>query len=224
MTFEFLGSILAGVAANLIARAVKAAREWREARRKLKEAEEVRFQAALAADSLLALGGYLDGPIGSFLVTEYADNPRVKERVNTFLARLEQYVGTTSGFPEATEAPAVLQPGPEVADLEFGGVEARLQEGRPWDALAALRRIIEKRLTSYAVQHDIRLPERPGAGRVLQVLRQHQLLPENAAASLRYAIDVANRGVHGLEVSSDEVFDALRHAKRALAAIEPGLR
>jgi hypothetical protein len=221
MTFEFLGSILAGIAANLIATAVKAAREWRHAKRKLKEAEEVRFQAVLAADSLLELGGYLDGPIGSFLVTEYADNAKVKDRVNTFLARLEQYVGTTREIPKSVEAPAALEPGPEVADFELVGVETRLQEGRPWDALAALRRIIERRLMSFARQRDVRLPEHPGAGRLLQVLRQRELLPESAAASLRYAIEIANRGVHGLEVAADEVFEALRHAKRALAAIEP---
>jgi len=138
MSFEFINSILAGLAVGLGTAGIQAVREWLDARRKLKEAEETRFQTALASDSLVELGGYLDGPIGSFLVAEYVDNPTVKQRVNSFLARLEEFVGKTSEVPQEAEAPAALELGPEPIRRELEDVEIRLQEGRPWDALALL--------------------------------------------------------------------------------------
>ena len=156
----------------------------------------------------------------SFLVAEFADNPTVKQRVNIFLARLEEFVGKTGEVPQKSKAPAMVERGPEPIRRELDGVEVRLQEGRPWDALALLRRDIERRLMAIAREHELRVPEKAGAGRLLQLLLQRQLLPNDVAMSLRYAIDVANRGVHGLDVSTNEALEALQHARRALAAIE----
>jgi hypothetical protein len=99
MIAELLSSAVAGLVASLLTTALRAVQAWRDARRKLREAEISEFQDALNSDSLSSLGGYLDGPIGSFLVTEYADNAAVKARVNTFLARLEQFVGKRPADP-----------------------------------------------------------------------------------------------------------------------------
>lgn len=220
MTFEFIASIVAAFAVNVVAKAIQLISEWRDARRKLKEAEETRFYAALEADSLTELGRYLDGPVGSFLVSEYADNPKVKHRVNTFLARLEEFVGKAGEVARYPQIPvSVIEAIPEATRGELQDVETRLQEGRPWDALALLRRKIERRLLKIAREHDLRLPEKPGAGRLLQLLLRHKLVPSDVGTSLRYAIDVANRGVHGLDVSTTEAFEALQHAQRALAAV-----
>lgn len=223
MISELITSVIAGIGVNGLIEAIRFLHERRNAKLKLLEAEESRFHAVLTSDSLEELGGYLDDVIGSFLVTEYSDNPAVKERVNTFLARLEEFVGKTTEISKPESPPALLE---ELSfratpNSELRMVEERLLAGQTWDGLAALRRTIERELLSFAENLQVKLPKWPGAGRLLRVLRQEGVISDDAAASLRYAIDIANRGVHGLDVTGDEAFDALRHAIRGLTYIEP---
>jgi hypothetical protein len=220
MNFEIIAA-LAGAATSLVSVAIKKITDWYRERQKLREAEDIRFEAALASDSLEVLGGYLDTTIGQFLVVEYAENREVRERVNKFLARLEDYVGKTSEVPTKHEYPKpdVLRTSRAI-DPELHVVEIRLQEGLAWDALATLRRIIETRLVEFAKRRQIKLPDRTGAGRMLQLLHSRGDMPDETVQSLRYAIEIANRGVHGLDVSMEEALQAFQYAQRGLAMLQ----
>jgi hypothetical protein len=127
--------------------------------------------------------------------------------------------------------PGELEPGREpapptgpapaegVANDELSVVEAKLAEGTPWDALATLRRMIEMRLQDLARRHDVQLPERVGAGKLLDLLRRNQIVPDGIARSLRYSIEVANKAIHGFDVGIEEADEAIRHARLALSEL-----
>jgi hypothetical protein len=218
---DFIAPIVTGIVANALVHAFKLMSEWREARKKLHAADKEAFQAALASGSLSSLGSYLDKSLGPFLVTEYANNSEVKSRVDLFLARLQEYVGSSGEVKQEAEpapptAPKSVATG---ANDELSVVEDKLAEATPWDALATLRRMIEMRLSDLAKQHNLPLPERSGAGRILEVLRRSQIVPDGLARSLRYAIEVANRAIHGFEVSIYEADEAIRHVRFALSEL-----
>jgi hypothetical protein len=219
---EFIiAPILSGLLANGLVHAFKQISEWREARKKLHAADKEEFQAALASESLRSLGSYLDKSLGPFLVTEYANNAEVKSRVDLFLARLQEYVGSSGEVkPEPEPAPPTApKSGSSAANDELSVVEEKLAEATPWDALATLRRMIEVHLSDLAKQHNIQLPKRSGAGRMLEVLRRNQIVPDGLARSLRYAIEVANGAIHGFDVSIYEAHEAIRQARFALSEL-----
>jgi hypothetical protein len=58
---------------------------------------------------------------------------------------------------------------------------SKLAEGTPWDALATLRRMIEMHLQDLARRHDVQLPERIGAGKLLDLLRRNRIVPDGTA-------------------------------------------
>src|SRR5205823_154483 len=121
-------------------------------------------------------------------------------RVNSFVARLEDFVGKPEDIPREPATPPPVEAVREI-DPTLQDVQRRIERGAIWDGLALLRRTIEANLRLLAHRGDVEVPERIGAGRMLSLLRQRQVIPEDVERNLRYAIDVANRGVHGLEVS-----------------------
>jgi hypothetical protein len=209
-------SVAAAIFGNIAASVVRAIKSFVEARRKLAEVKETQFASALNSDSLKVLGAYLDGPIASFAVKEYAHNRDVRERVNTFLARLEDFVGARDEPRESLATPEARPLPPELADPELARIETQIEEGHLWDALAALRRTIELRLAGLASEHGVAKGPGQGAGRLLSVLSQRGIIAPDLAEGLRYAVNVANRGVHGLDVTTDETVSALAVASRAL--------
>lgn len=220
MPINLLIALLSGLGAATVAELVKALTNWYEARQKLQLADEQSFRNALASDSLSELGGYLDNAIGKFSIGEYSQNRRVRSRVNDFVSRLEDYVGTREELtsPEV-EPPPKAERVFGAIDSELDAVESRIQQGAIWDGLSALRRIVERRLTTIASQNGITLPERLGAGRMLRFLHQRELVPNDALGELKFAIDVANRGVHGLDVENDEALEALQSARSAFSRL-----
>lgn len=220
MPINLLIALLSGLGASTAAEVAKAIKSWYDARQKLRLADEQSFRNALASDSLSELGRYLDNAIGEFSIGEYSQNRRVRSRVNNFFSRLEDYVGKREEVtsPQVTPPPKA-EPVVGAIDSELDAVESRIQRGAIWDGLSALRRIIEKRLITLASQNGITLPERLGAGGILRFLHQRELLSNDVLQELRFAIDVANRGVHGLDVGSDEAFEALQNARAAFSRL-----
>jgi hypothetical protein len=221
MTRQFVYSALAGIAVNLLFATVAAGKRWLEAQKKIKQINEERFRDALASESLAKLGSYLDTAVGNFSVAEYTENPAARERVNAFFAKLQDFVGLPEAIKEKREAPAPTEPLiTPIPDVDLQKVEARIEQGALWDALAALRRTIEIRLIDLARQRGMSIPTHPGAGRLVRLLKEREVLSDDVAKSLQYAIEVANRGVHGLEVNTDEATMALRQAQTALRRLE----
>ena len=220
MIWELGFSVVAALLGNAAATLLRAIRASLEARRKLEDVKEVQFAAAINSGSLKVLGSYLEGPIASFKVKEYADNPDVRERVNAFFARLEDFVGARGEARDYIAAPQLASLPPKLNDPELARVESQIEEGHLWDALAGLRRTIEIRLAALAVRYGISVGPGHGAGRLATILHQRGIIPTAVAEDLRYAIHVANRGVHGIEVNAEETVSALAAAARALEQLE----
>jgi hypothetical protein len=221
MSSQLLYGVLAGIAVNVLFVTAASLKRRIEARKKIKEVNEERFRDALASESLATLGSYLDTAVGDFSVAEYAENTAARTRVNAFLVKLQDFVGLSEEAAEQREPlvpPEPLQvPAP---DFDLQKVESRIEQGALWDALAALRRTIEIRLIDLARRRGLSIPPQPGAGRLLRLLRERQVLSEDAAKSLQYAIEIANRGVHGVDVTTDEAIAALRQAQTTLGKLE----
>lgn len=218
---ELISSIVAGVVANAVYSACRFARNWNVAKAKLKIAERQDFEHALASESLDHLGSYLDKSVGQFLLSEYAQNDTIRERVDLFMTKLQQYVGLEDEVPPRP-GKKPLEPkqiGRARVDEEFKLVEESLFSGPIWDGLASLRRLIEVRLRSLAEERKVNLPTRAGAGTMVQGLQRAEVLPSGVTEALLYAIDVANRGIHGVKVRVDERDEAYRQAQFALAKL-----
>jgi len=221
MISPWIFGILSGAAVNLLALGLRKLLELKKRRKQLEAADEKRFQAVLESDSLKELGGYLDSAVGQFGVRDFAENEKVRERVTTFLGRLEDFVGLPEAVSAKPEKPVQEEPIQlPLADSELEKVEMRIEQGELWDALATLRRAIEIRLTNFARDRGVRIPSQPGAGRLVRLLIEREVLPPDVGKSLEYAIQVANRGVHGAEVGSDEAIFALRQTLRGLNRLE----
>jgi hypothetical protein len=221
MNSPLIYGVLGGVAINLLFWAAASLKRFIDARKKIEEINQERFRQALASESLATLGSYLDTALGNFSVAEYAENTEARTRVNVFLSKLQDFVGLSEGLAEKRELGVPPEPlHAPVPDLDLQKVESRIEQGALWDALAALRRTIEVRLIDLARERGLTIPSQPGAGRVLRLLREREVLPEEAAKNLQYAIEIANRGVHGVEVTTDEAIAALRQAQAGLLKSE----
>jgi hypothetical protein len=219
MSFNFWVPLLSGILGVLLAAAIDRTLGRIDARRKLRAADEQRFQSALNSDSLDELGHYLDDVIGNFSTSQYAENPKVRTRVNSFVARLEDFVGKPQDIPPEPAMPPHVEVVQDI-DPTLQDVQRRIERGAIWDGLALLRRTIEANLRLIAHRNAVEVPERIGAGRMLSLLRQRQVIPEDVERNLRYAIDVANRGVHGLEVSPGEASEAVQEASNAFSKLK----
>lgn len=214
--------LLSGVAASLLGTAARELFNWYRARRKLQAAVEAQFQEALASDSLKALGDYLDNAVGQFSVAEYGNSEAVRRRVNMFLARVEEFVGKTEDVREVatshTTSPRAVSR--EAApDQEFQAIEERVLSGAVWDGLAQLRRVIEQRLRELAMQRGVAQPERPGASRLVELLRRNEIGSDDSWMPLQQAIAVCNRAVHGLDVSTSEAMEVVQMSRHALESL-----
>jgi hypothetical protein len=215
LALSLLSSIL-----SILITFVSALRYRSETRRKLAAAKEAEFKAVMASNSLEQLGQYMDEVIGQFLIIEYASDPTVQKRVDSFVKRIQGFVGTVDEIPPAPSEPK--HPGgvdtihDEYLPQDLVPVLQAIRVGQVWNGLALMRRILEEHLRQFARRREVELPSRAGAGRMVQVLASREALDPDTAASLRFAIDIANRAVHGEEVSMEAAETAVRQAVFAL--------
>ncbi len=216
----WLVALSSAAATNLLVFGVRKSVGLYRKREQLRVADEQRFKAALDSDSLRELGSYLDRALGKFSIRDYAEDAEVRTRVTTFLDRLEEFVGRSTEIVQKPTAPPVetQPPAPRLPGL--ARIETRMEAGEIWDGLAALRRLVEARLLDYARNRQVELPKRPGAGRMVQILQQKRQIPPETAERLQFVIDVANRGVHGLQVTTQEALKALAETQIAFVDLD----
>jgi hypothetical protein len=188
-------------------------------RKKLKAAEEARFQVVLESNSISELGSYLDEVIGKFQIREYGENDTIRNRVNAYLEKIQDLVGTRE---DIQQEPKIKKPPPLPAQFmeelpsEFRSVYTELQTGEPWNALAKLRRIVEGKLFDLASGYDIKIIKRYGAGNILKILAERNLIGRKTVERLRFAIGLSNKAIHGEDVSFEDAEMAIRQAGLAL--------
>jgi len=205
-------SALGGLAAALQFTASRVS--WRKARAATQEVlYDAAISEALDADQIRVLGTYLEERLGSITIAEYSADTATRARVSLFVSRISQFLEQPEN-ESPTEAPAILRP-QEAGATEFEEVEEMILSERVWDGLARLRRTIEIRLRELAnesVTHAASI----GAGQLLKELIKLELVRPDAVVYLKYAISVANRGVHGVDVSVGEALEALWAASSGL--------
>ena len=213
-------SIFAAVL-SLLAVILSAAWASQAVKAKLEAAEETRFQQIVESNRLEVLGKYLDDTIGKFTVNEYANNSTVAVRVDRLLARVREYVGSYDDVSAEEPLEEVPETAPDDRELppEFAPIIEELRTGETWNALARLRRHIETSLREIAIQSGISEQHTKSAGHMTRLLMQRDVLSPSLAKMLRYAIDVSNRAVHGIDVSIDQAEEAIEIAARVLKDI-----
>jgi len=186
-------------------------------REKLKAGESIFFSALLFSNDLSSLSNYLSEKLGKFTVFEYAENEDVSHRVDSVLSKLIGYVGSSDELSR-TEEPVLPKNLKYTREREpvFEDIERVLEEGETWNALAQLRHYIEISLRQFALNWDPKPLDISSAGRLIIFLDNRNLISPNSANFLRYAIAVANRGIHGHELRYDV-------ARKAISSAEIGL-
>ncbi|MFD7160031.1 hypothetical protein ACFV9C_35955 [Kribbella sp. NPDC059898] len=187
---------------------VVAARRRRQDRARLTDAAQL---SAVNSADIETLGRYLFDDIGAVRVSDVVTNDDVRGRTLRAFSRLTTFIGTEPPA-EAGEAPAT----PAASQLsidELSTAREQILRGEVWNGLALMRRHLE--LTIRASHPE--LGERMGAGQLIGAAAQLGALSEDAAGSLRYAVKVANRAIHGEPVDPDE-------ALRAIDSADYGLR
>lgn len=224
-SFANVISLLAAVAG--IISAVATVWAERRARRELTSATaavgEDRANVALTSNDLETFGTYLYEQLGRVTLDNYARDSRVRERLDHVVRRVAEFVepeGERQRDSDKTAATADMPVwSPEILYLiqrhALGNAEGAVREGNVWNGLAELRRQIEVRLRQFAQIHDLPA-ERVGARRLLNSLIARKAIPEDSRALFEYAINVANRGVHGEEVSTHEALAAIVAGAQAL--------
>ena len=188
-------------------------------RKKLRAAKETRFQVVLESNSISELGSYLDEVIGKFQIREYGENETIRNKVNAYLEKIQDFVGTREEIqlePTIKQPPPLAAPFMEELPSQFQSVYTELQTGEPWNALAKLRRIVEGRLFDLASTYDIKIMKRYGAGNILKILAERNLVDPKTVERLRFAIGLSNKAIHGENVSFEDAEMAIRQAGLAL--------
>lgn len=206
--FAFILSVSQGVVAQ---------REKQRVKKTRQRLSKTATGSVLQDPTLSELGRYIFQDVGSVTVRDYIRDDQLHGELPETLESIRRYL----------ELPSEDQQGPEhtqARDRTPGGLErhdvpdfvlARIEEGDYWTALAWLRTQIERSLREFAHAHDLHVPEKVGARSLLSLLRGEQLISDDIAEPLDYAIRVANRGVHGLDVSLSETEEAILVAWQA---------
>jgi hypothetical protein len=201
---------------------------WRDAKDAARSLEEEATEAALNSNDLDTLGAYVYRNLGAVTLDNYARNEVVQKRLDSVAHRVAQFV-SPEGDPNERDEP--LQAAPVGTDAPTSTIsalatkhglhnaEAEIRSGNLWNGLAELRRVLETRFREIAAAHDVRR-EKLGARRLLLELARRELVPEQCVAFFEFAIEVANRGVHGLEVSLFESLEALNAAAQGLEIVD----
>lgn len=198
------------------------------ARTKLKKADETDFEKVLASDDINTLGKYLDDTLGNFNIYEYASNSTISDRVDKYIERIKEFVGTVNDMKAEETKLEPDMAGKFISEKElpedFKPILIELRTGEPWNALARLRRLIEIKLRRFANEIDLPQKTLRSAGYMLRIFEKKFELNKSLLGMLSYAISVCNAAIHGSDVSRGEAEEAIFVASKALLELEDIIR
>lgn len=221
-TYTGLATLAASGAAVGVAKQLF--QDWVGTRKALAATIEEARNRAIASDDLKTLGAYLYDDVGRVTVASYLRNETLRQRVDAALDRVSDYVGREADIEPILEAPS----NPRVDTDSFDGVGAQsarelrevqreIRNGQVWNALARLRRHIEITLRTLTGDEPTARPS--SAGSLVRNLAKRGAISADAAGSLQYAIQVANRGIHGEDIDPGQAEEALLSAWIGLAEL-----
>jgi hypothetical protein len=217
---------IAGVVVG-IAQLSSATRQARLASTEVRRLAEDQERAALQSDDIKTLGHYLYENIGSTQINSYVSNKQVRDRVSRALESVLGFLGTEETEVIAEQSEEVAQEVPDTATAVSRTLEEERSEmarsldemsfGEVWNGLARMRRHIESELRRITPK-ERRYQNQP-AGRLLTILHREGLISDRAEKLLRYAINVANAGIHGSDISVGQAQEAWEAGVRGLTGL-----
>ncbi|MDD5168127.1 MAG: hypothetical protein PHN75_04855 [Syntrophales bacterium] len=211
-----------GSTISIIATIVSLWLNMRHSSAKLQNAEKERFEIVLASDDITTLGNYLDNTLGKFNIYEYSSNSQISSRVDKYLDRIKDFVGTVESIEAEKDTP---EPDiPETIEQEipkdFIPILEELRTGEPWNALARLRRLIEITIRELAHYAGFQEKGLHSANYMLKLVARKLNLNPNLVGMLSYSISVCNKAIHGTDVSAGEAEEAIFAAAKALPELK----
>jgi hypothetical protein len=169
---------------------------------------------AINSSNLQVLGKYLVDDVGSVRISDVVSSEDVGLRTFQAFAAVRRFVDKPEETPGDEEAPWTS---PEVVmSDELRDARLMVLAGEIWNGLALMRRNLEIVLRAL----DPALAKsRMGAGQLISRVEKSGHLAPEAAHHLRYAVQVANRAVHGDEIDVGVALEAMDSADYALGRI-----
>jgi hypothetical protein len=205
-----LGAV-ASLAALLLA--ITAARRASTDTKRLTDEAEL---AALDSFDLGKVGKYLFDTVGSVRIDDYVRDRKLRLRTEKAIKRLAEFVGTEP--EEAQEPPPpsrqILEEMPTSNEVELA--RRSIEAGDLWGGLARLRKFMEIRFSGLFPQID---SERMSLSGYIELAHRRGLLNDQEHNALRFALNVANRAVHGEDVSVGTALYALECVRSGMARL-----
>lgn len=218
-TLGVLISFIALLASLLIVFDVlKKSYENRKSKKKTDKAiVEHKIISALKSDNIEEVGKYLENNLGIVTISQYTYNPKIRKRVTNLLNILTDYIGDTELVDEPVK---ITKPDSKKwrSRSELEQIKMTITQDNVWNGLAQLRRHIEVTLRELAIKNNLNV-HKYGASKMLHTLIGLDIIPKNASKPLRIAISIANRGIHGYEVTEIGALNALAYADEGLEII-----
>lgn len=194
--------------------------ERRSAAIKLRAIQELEFRKVLDVPDIQKLGNYLETKLGNFTIDEYCRNKTIEGRVERILGEARRFLGNKPvSTDETPEQPVISENEYEPLPSEFEAVKYELNRGETWNALARLRHEIEKLLRKKAEEYKLHPRTTRSAGQMVRELANRDILNPEATKQLLFAIDIANRAIHGQDVLEKDVESAIKLAAVAVRSI-----
>lgn len=203
---------LAFAVAGFVARA-----QFKSQLEKLHAAEDARnLEVALQSDDLASLGKYLENTLGDVSLWSYRYSKDDAKKIDGYLERLVEFTAKepTTDAPSATLSvgETALRPNQSsnVAAPMFLQAMTEVEEGKTWNALAMLRRDMERRFRRLIKTLDPKISW-ASLGAMIRHPHIRDLLSTRNVddEQLRAIISIANRAVHGDDVTADEAQNAI---------------
>lgn len=182
----------------------------------LKATKKQYLDAVLQSGDMQKLGSYLYDEIGIVAIQEYVLEQDVQRQLQVILDRVDDFLNPPQDGTEPTkpETPPITTVASGYPELEKA--LSQIQQNDVWNGLARLRLTIEKHLRAASERLELDVG-RSSAGRLVQALASRNVLPPDVAHHLSFAVSVANRGVHGEDVTVGEAIEAVNSSTYAFA-------
>jgi len=202
---------------------------WQQ--RKLKALKKIEFKNVLSSSDIKVLGNYLDNEIGQMTISDYVDNNEINKRINTFINKLTQFIGTEEQIkreeePEIKTIEKFEQktfkefPYHGKLGVEFDKIIDELFWGESWNALARLRRYIEITLKEIGAKNKLNFEKIYSITQMIDLLVKHNIIDLIVANDLRFPVKVSNKAIHGQDLQKGQAEEAIYRAAIVLDLIK----
>lgn len=177
-----------------------------------------KIENILATDNIKILGDYLTNSLEVVTIAQYSLDKKVSKNVNIFLKKIRNYLLTQSEV-EKLEIPDKVEDRyieyPQIPE-EFAPIIDELVDGEAWNALAKLRRFLELHFKRIAKENNIDVRKSKSVSQLLNLLYKMELVSPYSFDNLKYAINISNKAIHGVDISREEADKAIRLAMYSL--------